>query len=108
MGTEALTSRRSVLRSIGAAGLAGLAGCTSGTGTGSGDDTVRAAWLYISEVGDLGWSWAHDQGRKAVEEEYDWLETDFSEAVAPADGKRVMREYTNNGYDVVFGTTFEY
>jgi basic membrane protein A len=75
---------------------------------GSGDDTVRAAWVYISEVGDLGWSWAHDQGRKAVDEKFDWLETSFSEAVAPADGKRTVQQYTQQGFDIVFGTTFEY
>jgi len=111
------TTRRGVLKSIGAAGLAGLAGCSGdsggGTPTGTGSDTgtgdtVRAAWLYISEVGDLGWSWAHDQGRKAVDEKFDWLETDFSEAVLPPDGKSAMQRYTNNDYDIIFGTTFEY
>jgi basic membrane protein A len=101
--------RRSVLKAIGGASTIGLAGCTGGgSGDGGGDDTVKAAWLYISEVGDLGWSWAHDQGRQAVDEKFDWLETDYSEAVAPADSERVVREYTKNGYDVVFGTTFEY
>jgi basic membrane protein A len=130
------TTRRRVLKTIGVTGLAGLAGCTgdgdgtdtpdggngngngnggmtgtsTGTGTSSGtdDETVRAAWLYISEVGDLGWSWAHDQGRQAVDDEFDWLETDFSEAIAPPDGKDEMERYTNEGYDIIFGTTFEY
>ena len=112
------TSRRDLLKWAGAAGITGLAGCTGGNG-GDGDggddttteeqqDTVKAAWLYISEVGDLGWSWAHDQGRQWVEEEYDWLETDFSEAVAPADSTSVLEEYTANDYDIIFGTTFEY
>jgi len=99
------TTRRGVLKSIGAAGMAGLAGCAGGLGSDAG---VRAAWLYISEVGDLGWSWAHDQGREAVNEEFDWLETDFTESVTPSDGKEAMQRYTNDGYDIVFGTTFEY
>ncbi len=110
------TSRRDLLKWASAAGITGLAGCTGGNGGGDGDDetttqeqeTVRAAWLYISEVGDLGWSWAHDQGRQWVEDEYDWLQTDFSEAVAPADSSSVLREYANNEYDIIFGTTFEY
>jgi len=122
----------------GTAGMVGLAGCTGGGDGGSGDgtatsgdgtatsgegtatsgegtatsgdsmETVKAAWLYISEPGDLGWSWAHDQGRQAVDEKFDWLETDASSDVAPADGERAIKEYTQNGYDIVFGTTFEY
>jgi basic membrane protein A len=103
--------RRDALRGITATGLVGVAGCLGGSGDSDGDggdDQVQAAWVYTSEVGDLGWSWAHDQGRKAVDEEFDWLETSFSESVAPADGGRTMREYTNEGMDIVFGTTFEY
>jgi basic membrane protein A len=46
------------------------------TATSSGMDTVNAAWIYITEPGDMGWSWAHDQGRKAAAEKFDWLETD--------------------------------
>ncbi|MFT4948125.1 MAG: basic membrane protein A [Natronomonas sp.] len=111
-GQERRVSRRTTLRllgGLGAAGAAGLAGCTGGDGgSGDGGDSISAAWLYISEPGDLGWSWAHDQGRKAVDEQFDWLETDFSSGVAPADAERVTLEYTNNGYDVVFGTSFEY
>jgi basic membrane protein A len=73
-----------------------------------GMDTVRAAWVYNSEVGDLGWSWAHNEGRKATAEEFDWLETDFTEAVAPENSERIFRQYANDGFDVVFGCTFGY
>jgi len=119
--------RRNVLRTIGAAGVLGLAGCggdggdgggsdgeggdggsTSDGGDGSGSETVTAAWLYISEIGDLGWSWAHNEGRKAVEEEFDWVETDYTESVPPDEGERVMREYAKGDTDIVFGTTFGY
>jgi basic membrane protein A len=93
----------------GVGGLAGLAGCSESSGGGTEtEDTVQAAWLYISETGDLGWSWAHDQARQTVDDEFDWLETATSESVAPADAERTIREYTNNDYDVIFGTTFEY
>ncbi|MFB6353510.1 MAG: BMP family ABC transporter substrate-binding protein [Halobacteriales archaeon] len=114
------TSRRQLVKAAGAAGLAGFAGCLGGGGQGTESPTepadtasptpepIRAAWVYISEVGDLGWSWAHDQGRKYVDDQFDWLETAFSEAVVPADSKRVFEEYTNQGYDIIFGTTFGY
>ena len=134
--------RRTVLKTLGAAGMVGLAGCGSGgdggdgsdggdgdgsdggsdggtdgdgadgtTTTAGGDggmDSVKAAWLYISEIGDLGWSWAHNEGRKAVDEKYDWLETEYTEAVAPADSERILEQYAQGDTDVVFGTTFGY
>ena len=93
-------------------------GTTSGTTTGdvettdgggpSEGETVNAAWVYISEIGDLGWSWAHDQARQAVDEQYDWLETEYTEAVAPSDSERVFEQYAQGDVDVIFGTTFGY
>jgi basic membrane protein A len=83
-------------------------GSTDGGSTDGGDGTVRAAWVYVSEVGDLGWSWAHDQGRKAVDDQFDWLETEFTESVPGDEGGRVIRQFAEEGMDIVFGTTFEY
>ncbi|PSQ61431.1 MAG: BMP family ABC transporter substrate-binding protein [Halobacteriales archaeon SW_9_67_25] len=77
-------------------------------GEDGGMDTVRAAWVYNSEVGDLGWSWAHNEGRKATAEEFDWIETDYTEAVAPEDSERIFRQYASDDYDIVFGCTFGY
>jgi basic membrane protein A len=118
------TSRRDLLKYAGAAGLTGLAGCAGngegdgdgttteggggGTTTEQGQDTVRAAWLYISETGDRGWSWALDQGRQWCADQYDWLETSYSEAVYPSDATSVLEQYTNDDFDIIFGTTFEY
>jgi len=114
-------TRRDALKAVSTVPAVGLAGCLGDGGTGDGDgdggtsptatpedQTVQAAWVYISEVGDLGWSWAHDQGRKAVADRYDWLETSISEAVPPPDGKQVIDQYTQQGFDIIFGTTFEY
>jgi basic membrane protein A len=101
-------SRREAIGAVGATGIAALAGCAGG-GSGGGDEAdVRAAWVYNSEVGDLGWSWAHNEGRKAVADQFDWLETDYTESVAPGDAERVFRQYASDGYDIIFGCTFGY
>jgi len=118
------TSRRNVLRGLGAATALAVAGCTDSTDTGngansgdntdtggdagSGDAEISAAWVFNSEVGDLGWSWAHNEGRKAVASEYDWLETQFTEAVAPEESEQVFRQYADSGVDIIFGCTFGY
>ena len=95
-----------------------VAGCTGSTGTDNsadseddtdtGDGEISAAWVFNSEVGDLGWSWAHNEGRKAVASEYDWLDTRFTEAVAPEESEQVFRQYADSGVDIIFGCTFEY
>jgi len=126
---EGIISRRDAIRGIGAAGLVGLAGCSGGDGgdggegtpsdsgadgtstptadsSGGSSDTISGAWMYLNEVGDLGWSWAHDQGRQATDRKYDWLETDYTEAVAVEDADRVMTRYAKEGYDVIFATGF--
>jgi basic membrane protein A len=100
-------SRRQALSLIGGASIAGLAGCSGGSG-GNSNDGVRAAFIYNTNIGDLGWTYAHEQGRKRVAEQFDWVETTYSESVAPADVERTLQQYTNNGFDVIYGCTFDY
>jgi len=40
---------------------------SSGGDDDGGEDAVTAAFIYIGEPGDAGWTWAHDQGRQAAE-----------------------------------------
>lgn len=72
------------------------------------DETLRAAWIYVGPVGDLGWSYAHDQGRLATEEALPYLETAYSETVPEPDVERVLRDYAEQGYDMIFATSFGY
>jgi len=117
-------TRRNALKTIGTASMIGLAGCGGGNGNGGNGnggngnggngggtttmESVRAAWVYNSEVGDLGWSWAHNEGRKSVANAFDWVETDFTEAVQPDNSERIFRQYAEDDYDIVFGCTFGY
>lgn len=73
------------------------------------DDTVKAGFVYVGPVGDGGWSYAHDLGRAALEEKYDWLETVYVESVPEADSARVIDRFVNEEkVDVVFTTSFGY
>ncbi|MFT4268309.1 MAG: BMP family ABC transporter substrate-binding protein, partial [Xenophilus sp.] len=68
------------------------------------------AFAYVGPVGDGGWSFAHDQARKALEKEYgDRIKTTFVESVPEgADAERVLRDFVSQGKKLVFGTTFGY
>lgn len=73
------------------------------------DEPFRVAYVYVGPVGDLGWSYAHDQGRLAVEEDLPYVETTYSETVAEGpDAERVIRDYAEQGYDMIFATSFGY
>ena len=45
-------------------------------------DPLKVGFVYVGPIGDHGWSYQHDQGRKAVEEYFgDKVETTFVENV---------------------------
>jgi simple sugar transport system substrate-binding protein len=73
-------------------------------------EPLKAAWVYIGPVGDAGWTFAHDQGRKAVEAEFgDKIKTTFVEKVPEsADAERVIRDLATQGNKIIFTTSFGY
>ena len=68
---------------------------------------IKAAWVYVGPVGDFGWSYQHDLGRKAVEAAFgDKVKTSFVEKVAEGpDSERVIRQLAGVN-DIVFMTSF--
>ena len=72
-------------------------------------EPLKAAWVYVGPVGDAGWTFAHDNGRKAAEAEFgDKVKTTFVEKVPYADGERVIRDLAAQGNKVIFATSFGY
>ena len=69
---------------------------------------LQVGFVYVSPVGDAGWSYAHDQGRKAVEA-MEGVTTTYVEAVPEgADAERVFENMARKGYDLIFGTSYGY
>ena len=71
---------------------------------------LKIAFAYVGPVGDGGWTFAHDNGRKAIEKEFgDRVVTSFVEKVPEAaDAERVFRDMVGQGNKLIFGTTFGY
>jgi basic membrane protein A len=71
---------------------------------------LKIAFAYVGPVGDGGWTFAHDNARKAVEKEFgDKVVTSFVENVPEAaDAERVFRDMIGQGNKLIFGTTFGY
>jgi len=73
-------------------------------------EPLKVAFAYVGPVGDGGWTYAHDNGRKAVQKEFgDKVVTSFVEKVPEsADAERVIRDMAAQGNKLIFGTTFGY
>ena len=73
-------------------------------------EPLKIAFAYVGPVGDGGWTFAHDNGRKAIEKEFgDKVVTSFVEKVPEsADAERVIRDMVAQGNKLIFGTTFGY
>jgi basic membrane protein A len=111
---NARLNRRSL--AIGAGAIAALAALAAGIGRASAQDStpagdpIRVAFIYNGPVGDLGYTYAHDQGRIALEETVPNVETAYLENVpeVQADAERAIRGYAEEGYDVIIATSFGY
>jgi simple sugar transport system substrate-binding protein len=114
-------TKRHLLHCVGLAALAatvGLAGCgkkeeaaapaAPAAASAAKPAPLMAAWVYVGPVGDAGWTFAHDQGRKAVEAEFgDKVKTTFVEKVPEgADAERVIRDLATQGNKIIFATSF--
>ena len=73
-------------------------------------DKLKIGFMYVSPIGDGGWTFQHELGRKAIQEKFgDKIETSMVESVPEsADAERVMRDMIGQGNKLVFATSFGY
>ena len=120
------TTRRTLMRTAAWSTLAAaatlLAGCgkkaeapaaaapASAAASAAAPAPLKIAFAYVGPVGDGGWTFAHDNGRKAIEKEFgNRVVTSFVEQVPEsADAERVFRDMAGQGAQLIFGTTFGY
>jgi len=71
---------------------------------------LKIGFVYVGPVGDAGWTFAHDSGRKALEAKYGAkIQTSFVENVPEgADAERVIRDLVAQGNKLIFATSFGY
>ncbi|MCK9685609.1 BMP family ABC transporter substrate-binding protein [Scleromatobacter humisilvae] len=124
------STRRSVLRTTAWSSLAvaaALAGCnkkddaapaaasapaasTAAAPASAASAPLKVAFAYLGTVGDGGWTFAHDNGVKAMQKELgSRVEVKTVESVPEsADAERVFRDMVAQGNTLVFGTSFGY
>lgn len=72
------------------------------------EEPLKVGFVYVGPVGDHGWSYEHDQGRKELEQHYGGkVETTYVENVPEgADAERVITQLAKSGHDLIFTTSF--
>ncbi len=99
--------RRLFSQLLGAAAAAAL--CVGSLGA-QAADKPKIGFIYVGPVGDMGWSYQHDMGRKDIVAKFgDKVETTYVESVPEgADAERVIRQMAASGVDMIFTTSFGY
>ena len=74
------------------------------------DEPFKIAFVYVAPIGDLGWSFSHDQARLQMEETFgDKIETTYIESVPEGpEAERVIRDFVQKGNDLIIATSFGY
>ncbi len=76
--------------------------------TGASQAADNVGFVYVSPIGDAGWTYQHDLGRLQLGKEMN-VTTSYVENVAEgADAERVIREMAKRGDKVIFATSFGY
>ena len=101
-----MVTRRQVLTGMGAAAVV----TWRGPAVLRAQDAVKVGFVYVGPIGDMGWTYAHDQGRLELETNIPAVESTYVESVpeTAADAERVIRQLAQDGNRVIFTTSFGY
>ncbi len=88
---------------------AAATGATTAAATTGTAKKFRVAFVYVGPIGDGGWTFAHEQGRKYLVKTLPNVEATYIESVPenPADAERVITELAQKN-DMIFTTSFGY
>jgi basic membrane protein A len=73
-------------------------------------DKLKVGFIYLGPIGDLGWTYQHDQARQALVKEFgDKIETTYLENVPEGpDAERAIEQLVRAGNKLIFTTSFGY
>jgi basic membrane protein A len=90
-----------------AAAALGLAIGAALTGAAA-QDKLKIGFIYVGPVGDMGWSYQHEVGRRAIEEAFKGkIDTSFLENVSEGpDAERSIEQLVRTGHKLIYTTSF--
>jgi basic membrane protein A len=99
-------TRRHLIKTGAAAGLTLPALARSGLAA----EPLKVGFVYLGAIGDYGWTWSHEQGRKALAEALKGqVVADYVENVKEdASAIPVMKDLAQQGHKLIFTTSYGY
>ena len=82
----------------------------AGTAPALAADPLKVGFVYVSPIGDAGWTFQHESGRQQMQAALAGkVETKHIESVPEGgEAERVIRQFAADGYGLVFTTSFGY
>ncbi|BAJ51561.1 simple sugar ABC transporter substrate-binding protein [Candidatus Caldarchaeum subterraneum] len=69
---------------------------------------LKVGYIYVGPVGDYGWTFAHNEGRKFADAAYKNVDSFYIESVPEAQSAGAIESLINQGADLVITTSFGY
>ncbi len=103
-----MTSRRITLARLG--GVLSAASAPAWLRGALAAEPLMIGFVYVSPVGDVGWTWQHELGRREMERALGGrVQSRYVDNVPEgADAERVIRELAQDGRRLIFTTSFGY
>src|SRR5690242_15563285 len=68
----------------------------------------KFAYVYEGEIGDVGWTFSHDQARIKLEKMYNDISTQYFDNIGIEDAPALIDKLAKNDFNVVAFTLLEY
>jgi simple sugar transport system substrate-binding protein len=90
------------------ASLASVSACFAFGSPAQAQEALKVAFVYVGPVGDAGWTYAHEQGRLAMQKALGAkIKSSYVDNVPEgADAERVIRKLAADGNKLIFTTSF--
>ncbi len=74
----------------------------------SAQEKLKVGFIYVGPIGDMGWSYQHEVGRRAIEEAYKGkIDTSYLENVNEGpDAERSIEQLVRTGHKLIYTTSF--
>lgn len=69
-------------------------------------DAFKVGFIYVGPIGDAGWTFQHNLGRKFVEARVPNVKTTFIESVPEANAGPALDQLISQGHKLIFATSF--
>lgn len=69
---------------------------------------LNVGFIYVGPIGDVGWTYSHEQSRLKLIKDYPYVKTIEVPMVDEKNAEKVMRNLIDRGINVIFATSYDH